>query len=284
VNILQELTEIYMNGSEEEQANVLHLVEDYLGEEKVWTPNDGPQMDAYYSEADVLLYGGAAGGGKTHLELGWAINEAQSGIIFRRETTQTDGLEKEGKNIIGDNARFNGTHIEWEWPNGKSLKLAGMNQPDDWRKHAGRERDYFAFDEAGEFLEMQVAQIIAWLRAPEGQRTRVILGSNPPRTSEGLWMIKWFAPWLDERYPEPALPGELRWAVGISTEMWMVKSTLQNPIRLSLQASTTIRTETHRNTVPSFSHSPSRCVVSFSTESSHPVWKIWRTSVSLPNG
>ena len=218
MNILQELTEIYMNGSEEEQANVLHLVEGYLGDEKVWTPNDGPQMDAYYSEADVLLYGGAAGGGKTHLELGWAINEAQSGIIFRRETTQTDGLEKEGKNIIGDNARFNGTHIEWEWPNGKSLKLAGMNQPDDWRKHAGRERDYFAFDEAGEFLEMQVAQIIAWLRAPEGQRTRVILGSNPPRTSEGLWMIKWFAPWLDERYPEPALPGELRWAVGISTD------------------------------------------------------------------
>lgn len=73
------------------------------------------------------------------------------------------------------------------------------------------------FDEGGEFLEMQVAQVTAWLRAPPGQRTRVIIGSNPPRTAEGLWLVKWFAPWLDERFPDPASSGELRWAVHISS-------------------------------------------------------------------
>lgn len=30
----------------------------------LWVPNNGPQTDAYYSMADVLLYGGAAAGGK----------------------------------------------------------------------------------------------------------------------------------------------------------------------------------------------------------------------------
>ena len=31
---------------------------------KKWLPNAGPQQRAYYCEADELLYGGEAGGGK----------------------------------------------------------------------------------------------------------------------------------------------------------------------------------------------------------------------------
>lgn len=196
------------------------LVSEAVGatDDMLWVPNPGPQTDAYLSEADVLLYGGSAGGGKSHFELGWCINNAQSGIIFRRELTQTDGLEKEGKKIIGDSARFNGTDLEWTWPSGKTLKLGGMRMADDWISHAGRERDCFCFDESGEFLESQVASIIGWLRAPPGQRCRVILGSNPPRTSDGLWLIEWFAPWLDDRHPDPAAPGELRWAIYVTKD------------------------------------------------------------------
>src|SRR3990167_7785321 len=63
----------------------------------VWVPNPGPQTQAYLSEADILLYGGQAGGGKSHLMLGWGINEADTSIVFRRELTQTDGLEADGK-------------------------------------------------------------------------------------------------------------------------------------------------------------------------------------------
>jgi Terminase large subunit, T4likevirus-type, N-terminal len=181
-----------------------------------FVPNPGPQTDAYFSLADVLLYGGQAGGGKSLLELGWGVNEAQNGIIFRRERTQTDGLEKEGKKLITNAASFNGQDLEWNWNDGKSLKLAGMKDPDSWNDHAGRERDYMAFDEGGEFLEKQVSSIIGWLRADPGKRTRVIIGSNPPRTSDGLWLVKWFAPWLDPRFPKPAAPGELRWAVHVT--------------------------------------------------------------------
>lgn len=187
-----------------------------------WIPNPGPQTEAYKSEADILLYGGQAGGGKTHLELGLAVNKHQRSIIFRRESSQTDGLEAEGKTIIGDSARYNGIDLEWNWPDGRSLKLAGMKEADDWRKHAGRERDLIQFDEAAEFLEIQVASIIAWNRGPEGQRCRVVLGSNPPRSDEGLWMIQWFAPWLDKTYPNPAMPGELRWAIYVNNKtIWV---------------------------------------------------------------
>ena len=177
---------------------------------RAWIPNPGPQTQAYISEADIILYGGRAGGGKTHLELGWGINGAERGIIFRRELTQTDGIEDEGKKIIGESASFNGTDHEWTRPSGKSLKLGAMSGANDWMKHAGRERDYMAFDEAGEFLEQQVASIMAWLRAAPGKRTRVVLASNPPRTSDGFWLLEWFAPWLDPKHPDPADPGELR--------------------------------------------------------------------------
>lgn len=173
----------------------------------------GPQTDAYLSDADILLYGGSAGSGKTGLIVGLPVNEHQRGIIFRRESSQTDGLIAFAKEVIGDTARFNGQDNEFNWPDGRNLKFAGMKEPDDWRKHAGRERDYIGFDEGAEFLEQQVSSILAWLRAEPGKRCRVVFASNPPRSSDGAWMIEWFAPWLDKQYPNPAKAGELRWAV-----------------------------------------------------------------------
>jgi hypothetical protein len=184
-----------------------------------WFPNDGPQTQAYFSLADITLYGGQAGGGKTDLLMGLGSQKHKRSIIFRRESSQTDGLEATGKRIIGDNASFNGVDKEWEWEDGRSLKLAGMKEPDDWMKHAGRERDLIGYDEAGEFLEVQVRSMVAWLRGPENQRARMVLASNPPRTSDGLWMLKWFAPWLDPSFGNPALPGELRYGIFVGDDL-----------------------------------------------------------------
>lgn len=186
---------------------------------QTWFPNPGPQTQAYFIRADITLYGGQAGGGKTDLMIGCATQAHSRAIIFRREGSQIDGLESAGNRIIGDQASYNGSDHEWNWEDGRSLKLAGMKEPDDWMKHAGRERDFIGYDEAGEFLEKQVRSMLAWLRGPEGQRTRMILASNPPRTAEGLWMLKWFAPWLDKVFPNPAAPGELRFAIFVGDEV-----------------------------------------------------------------
>ena len=182
-----------------------------------WIPNPGPQTEAYLSDADIIHYGGQAGGGKTQLLLGAAINDAQNGIIFRRELSQTDGLESDGKTIIAGSAKWNGQDHEWNWGSGKTLKLGGMKEPDSWMGHAGRERDFIGYDEAGEFLEQQVASMMAWLRAGKDRRTRMILASNPPRSAEGRWIIDWFAPWLDPKHHlYGAQDGELLWAVYVS--------------------------------------------------------------------
>jgi hypothetical protein len=93
-----------------------------------FVPLPGPQTDAYCSRADVLLYGGSAGSGKSFLTVGLAAQAHTRSIIFRRESSQTDGLQEAGRQIIGDSARFNGTDLEWTWSDGRSLKLAGMQR------------------------------------------------------------------------------------------------------------------------------------------------------------
>ena len=185
-------------------------------------PNIGPQTTAYTSEADIILYGGAGGGGKSFLSLALAIQKHKRSIIFRRESTQADGLIATAKEVIGEDARFNGSDLEFSWTDGRSLKFAGLPGPDDWRKHAGRERDLMVYDEAAEFLEVQVSSLFAWNRGPEGVHCQVVMASNPPRSSEGAWMKKWFAPWLDATYANPAQPGEIRWAIYRNNEtIWV---------------------------------------------------------------
>jgi hypothetical protein len=183
-----------------------------------FVPNPGAQTMAYLSEADILLYGGAAGGGKSALMVGLAANEHRRSIILRRESVEVDGIEAFAKEVMPD-AGFNGTDLEFSWSD-RSLKLGGCKDADSWRKYAGRARDFMGFDEAGEFLEEQVASLIAWNRSPDvSQRCRVVLGSNPPRGADGLWLGEWFAPWLDPLHPNPAAPGDLRWAIRVKGEL-----------------------------------------------------------------
>ena len=70
------------------------------------------------------------------------------------------------------------------------------------------------FDEIVDFTETQFRFVITWNRSPDpNQRCRVICSTNPPTTYEGEWIIGFWGPWLDPDYPNPALPGELRWFV-----------------------------------------------------------------------
>lgn len=177
-----------------------------------FVPNPGPQTMAQLSSAEIIGYGGAAGSGKTYLSVGLAEEHMHS-IIFRREASQADGIVKESKLMYSGSTRWVGGNENMHtWPDGRTLKIAGMQTADDWMKSAGRERDLIVFDEGAEFLEAQVSSIMAWNRGPKGQRCRMLLPMNPPRSSDGAWVRKWWAPWIDPAYPVPAESGEIRWA------------------------------------------------------------------------
>lgn len=74
-----------------------------------WVPNPGPQTDAYFSKADVLLYGGEPGGGKSQLILGLAFNEHKRTLLMRRQYGELDRLVEDALKIHGSKVGFNGS-------------------------------------------------------------------------------------------------------------------------------------------------------------------------------
>jgi hypothetical protein len=187
-----------------------------------WTPQPGPQTLAIESPADVTGYGGAAGGGKTDWLLGTALTRHRKSIVFRREFVQLRDVISRTKDILADSpdaGRFNGQSLTWRFDDGRSLELGAVQREDDWRKYRGRPHDFIGIDEATEFLENQVRGLLGWLRTTvTGQRCRIGLTFNPPTGPDGQWVVRWFAPWLDETHPNPAKPGELRWYATVGGE------------------------------------------------------------------
>lgn len=178
---------------------------------QLWKPLPGPQSEAYYSDADELFYGGAAGGGKSDLLLGLALTAHTKSIIFRREYPQLKDMIDRSREIVGTHGQFNGHFSTWRLP-GRILEFGAVQYEADVSKYQGRPHDLKGFDELPNFSESQYRFLIGWNRTTKkGQRIRVVGAGNPPTNADGEWVIRRWAPWLDNQYPNPALPGELRW-------------------------------------------------------------------------
>ena len=180
----------------------------------LWVPQDGPQYAAYHSPADILFYGGAAGGGKTDLLMGLALTSQEHSIIFRREAVQLIGIEERMTKITGTRTGYNSTTGVWRLPGNRVMELGSVKEPDDWIKYQGRPHDAKLFDEICHFTEMQFRTLIGWLRTDKPDiRQRVVCAGNPPTDAAGEWVKRYWAAWLDPQHPNPAKPGELRWYV-----------------------------------------------------------------------
>lgn len=180
----------------------------------MWVPQPGPQQQAMESEADILFYGGAAGGGKTDLLLGLCLTQQKHSIVFRRQAVQLVGLEERMANILGSREGYNGQDGIWRLPGGRVMEFGSVKEPGDWIKYQGRAHDFKAFDEITHFTEGQFRALIGWLRTDDPNvRQRVVCAGNPPTDAEGEWVKRFWAPWLEPTHPNPAKPGELRWFV-----------------------------------------------------------------------
>lgn len=178
----------------------------------IWCPLPGPQTMALESEADVVFYGGAAGGGKTDLAVGLALTQHLRSIIYRRVGTELIGIIDRMTEIIGNRNGFNGQDDIWRLQ-GRQIEFGSCRAIGDEKKYQGRAHDLKVFDEVTNFLESQVRFLMGWQRsAVKGQRCRILFTGNPPTDAEGEWVIGFFAPWLDTQYKgKKAESGEIRW-------------------------------------------------------------------------
>lgn len=197
----------------------------------LWRPLPGPQTMAYESKADVIGFGGSAGGGKTDLAIGKALMDHYEVLIMRREGTQLQGILQRMQTLLGSRDGFTGQPPIWRDAGPRKVLIEFGSCPNlgDEQRQQGRPHDLLVFDEAANFLEAQVRFLLGWNRSTRtGVHSQALMTFNPPTSAEGRWVIDFFGPWLDKKHPMyPTSPGELRYAAmvpgenGLSRDIWL---------------------------------------------------------------
>jgi hypothetical protein len=226
-DLLRMAKQIVAEASPEARQNLIAGLRKDL--EAPWMPQPGPQADAYDSVADETLYGGAAGGGKTDLIVGLATTAHQRSLIFRRQSTDLDGIWERLESVVDPGGLVeerNSVKKRMQLKGGRVIEMGHLEKPGSEKSWQGRPHDLIAFDEAAQLDEAKVVFVSQWLRSTSpGQRQRILFATNPPipemrggeikDTATGDWLKRWFAPWIDTDLPvhEKAKTGELRWCI-----------------------------------------------------------------------
>lgn len=180
------------------------------------------------SQAIELLYGGAAGGGKSRA-LRWEAfircNEIPDyrAIIFRRnfpdlEKSQILESKKEfppGTCIYKENKK------RWEFPNNSMLFFSHLDGDNAVYDHKSAEYEYIGFDEATEFTQFQYTYLLSRLRTNKPGVVPVMRGAtNPGGIGHNFFKI---------RFIDPALPYEV-WKPKVGGTRQFIPATLwDNP-------------------------------------------------------
>ena len=201
--------------TDEEKERLAELLEE---RRPVWEPDpdNKPQCMACVSPADIVGFGGSAGGGKTDLAIGLALTEHQKVGIFRQTGTELTAIVDRIGDVLGTRKGYNGSSNIWKFTRrdgvAVQIELGSFPDPGDELKYQGRPHDLLVFDEAANMRESAVRFLMGWLRSVDpDQRKRVLMCFNPPTKVEGRWVVEFFAPWLDDFHPNPAKSGEIRW-------------------------------------------------------------------------
>lgn len=197
------------------------------------------QEIALASPADLLIFGGGAGGGKTWTLLVEALRNTNNakfgGVIFRRtspQITNEGGLWDESRTIyphFGAKPRTSPNHA-WHFPTGSRLSFGHLQLEKtvlDWQ---GAQIAFLGFDELTHFTEYQFFYMLSRLRSLSGVRPYVRATCNPDADS---WVRKFISWWIDEAtgLPIEERIGKLRYFVRIGSEIhWS-----SNPADLRLQ-------------------------------------------------
>jgi len=205
--LLKDLEAVYPYFTDAQKAEVDDLVRGF----EVWSSFKGPQTEAVYCTADELFYGGAAGGGKTDLIVGLALTRHVHSIIYRREGVQLVGILQRMSQILGNRVGWNGQDKIWRYKD-RIIEFGAVKDLGDEEKYQGRPHDLKAFDEITHFIQFQYEFLNGWKRSNDpDQQKRTVATGNPPTRPEGLWVKKYWGPWLDKHNHlyNKVEPGEL---------------------------------------------------------------------------
>lgn len=198
-----------------------------------WRPNPGPQTQFLSSSSYEVLYGGAAGPGKTEAlivcPLRWVGLPNFRGIIFRRtfpelEKSIVDRSRQLYKAVV-PGADYNDQKKLWTFPSGARIYFGHLEHESSVYDHQSAEYQYIAFDELTHFTERQYTYLLTRARSSKGVPIRIRAGSNPGGDGHE-WVMKRWGRWLDRESKEPLEPGERAWYTNTNDgEQWVPQGT-----------------------------------------------------------
>ena len=184
-------------------------------------PQKGPQEMFLSTPADICIYGGAAGGGKTYgllLDpLRHKNTKKYSAVFFRKNSIQIHaegGLLDESRSMYGN---IKGAKLKtsprprWSFgPDSGTIGFAHIERDDDLSKWQGSQITAIMFDELTHFTERQFFYMLSRNRTVCGVKPYIRATCNPDADS---WVAKFIEWWIDQDtgYPIPERSGKLRW-------------------------------------------------------------------------
>lgn len=189
---------------------------------KVFRPQPGPQEAFLSTPADIAIYGGAAGGGKS-----WALlaeparhihNPDFGAVFFRRTTPQIrneGGLWDESLKTYSPLGSEPKSHIlQHVFPSGAKATMAHLEHDKTVLNYQGSQIPLICFDELTHFTAKQFWYMVSRNRSMCGVRPYIRATTNPDADS---WVADFIAWWIDQEtgYPIPQRSGVLRWFVRV---------------------------------------------------------------------
>lgn len=198
-------------------------------------PQPGPQTRLLSSPAQLVVYGGQAGGGKTLGLLMDPIADAVAwggfrGLLLRKTLKAIEAQGGPWDVASSIYPRLGATsrgfpHFEWTFPSGAKLRFAQIHDDGDLEAHQGAQYTWLGWDEGTQFSGKQFWYVSGRLRSPFGApppgvllRNRVTC--NPDPRSHLAKLIAW---WIDQRtgLPIPERDGVIRWFARDGDKMHM---------------------------------------------------------------
>lgn len=189
-------------------------------------PQEGPQSTFLSSPADIAIYGGAAGGGKTWGLLMEPLRHIHvpgfGSVTFRRSTVQIrneGGLWDESAVLYPQVRGEPKEHVlSWTFPSGASASFAHLEHDKTRFNWQGSQIPLICFDELTHFSPVQFWYMVSRNRSMCGVRPYIRATCNPDADSWVATLIAW---WIDQDtgLPIPERAGKLRWFVRVGDDL-----------------------------------------------------------------
>jgi hypothetical protein len=169
-------------------------------QELIFSPNPGPQTEFLASPEKEVLYGGAAGGGKSYAllvdPLRYADNKNFRGLLLRRTLGELAELIDQSKKLYPrafPSAYYRESKNLWVFPSGATILLSYVDRDQDVTRYQGQAFSWIGVDELGHYPTPYVWDYLrSRLRTTDQSIETYMRASANPGGVGGWWIKKMF--------------------------------------------------------------------------------------------